>query len=388
MCHKNFKVELNMNVNVFVGLNGSGKSAILTAIAVGLGSRASSTARSTTLKDLVKRGETTASIEMVLTNEGIDAYEHEVFGDEIIVIRTINGNSGASLYKMKSKSGRVISTKKDALDKMIMFFNIQVENPVLILNQDAARGFLKDCDPKKLYTLFLKATQIETIIEKLLECVKVATTAKNRNENLVRSIQHLESEINIIKQKHQRLQSVAKIRRDIVGYKNEIEWLKVIQVEKQLEEIVEQLVRKRKEIEKISDIMKNKNKYEKNLKEKIRDLGTKYCQVEESKKEKEAESEQYRRKLEEEKTKLSSLQNTHTGLLQKKKTVEDSIKTLKSEIDEMEKNPKNIANMKRENMAKIEELEKKKQDLEMLIETAKRDLNQFQGKLNIKINLN
>lgn len=77
MCHSNFKVELNMNVNVLVGLNGSGKSAILTAIAIGLGSRASSTARSSSLKDLVKQGESAATIEITLTNDGYDAFEGE-----------------------------------------------------------------------------------------------------------------------------------------------------------------------------------------------------------------------------------------------------------------------------------------------------------------------
>lgn len=75
MCHSNFYVELNKNVNVFVGLNGSGKSAILTALAIGLGSKASSTSRSTNLKDLVKRGESSASIEITMSNDGIDSFE-------------------------------------------------------------------------------------------------------------------------------------------------------------------------------------------------------------------------------------------------------------------------------------------------------------------------
>lgn len=75
MCHSNFQVKLNTNVNVFVGLNGSGKSAILTALAIGLGSSASATSRSTNLKDLVKRGETSATIEITLTNDGMDAYD-------------------------------------------------------------------------------------------------------------------------------------------------------------------------------------------------------------------------------------------------------------------------------------------------------------------------
>lgn len=79
MCHENFEVVLNPNVNIFVGLNGSGKSAILTAIAIGLGSKATATARSTNIRDLVRRGESSATIEITLSNDGIDAYDGKNF---------------------------------------------------------------------------------------------------------------------------------------------------------------------------------------------------------------------------------------------------------------------------------------------------------------------
>lgn len=83
MCHSNFEVNLNKNVNVFVGLNGSGKSAILSALTIGLGSKASSTARSTSLKDLVKQGEASATIEITLTNDGIDSFEGKQFLERV-----------------------------------------------------------------------------------------------------------------------------------------------------------------------------------------------------------------------------------------------------------------------------------------------------------------
>lgn len=49
-CHDNLEVNLNKNVNFIVGRNGSGKSAILTALVVGLGGRASDTNRGSSLR--------------------------------------------------------------------------------------------------------------------------------------------------------------------------------------------------------------------------------------------------------------------------------------------------------------------------------------------------
>lgn len=50
MCHSNLVIEFNQSINLLVGNNGSGKSAILTALAIGLGARASVTARGNSVK--------------------------------------------------------------------------------------------------------------------------------------------------------------------------------------------------------------------------------------------------------------------------------------------------------------------------------------------------
>lgn len=49
MCHSNFAVDFNDHINLMVGQNGSGKSAVLTALIIGLGSKASVTSRSSSL---------------------------------------------------------------------------------------------------------------------------------------------------------------------------------------------------------------------------------------------------------------------------------------------------------------------------------------------------
>lgn len=53
MCHDALEITLNENVNFIVGRNGSGKSAILTALTVGLGARANVTSRGTAVKGII-----------------------------------------------------------------------------------------------------------------------------------------------------------------------------------------------------------------------------------------------------------------------------------------------------------------------------------------------
>lgn len=93
--------------------------------------------------ELIKNGEDYATIEIHLLNSGIDAYEQECYGDKIIVVRHIT-TAGSSTYKLKDENGRVISSQRNELMKLTLYLNIQVDNPVCVLNQDAARSFLKE----------------------------------------------------------------------------------------------------------------------------------------------------------------------------------------------------------------------------------------------------
>lgn len=56
MCHRHLLVRLSPNINFITGNNGSGKSAILTALTVCLGGRASSTQRAASLASLIREG--------------------------------------------------------------------------------------------------------------------------------------------------------------------------------------------------------------------------------------------------------------------------------------------------------------------------------------------
>lgn len=396
-------MRMNKNANVIVGLNGSGKSAILTALAIGLGARANTTSRSTNLKELVKRGESSATIEIALSNDGVDAFERmfiifqfffpnfnlnyffsilaTIYGKEITVIRTINGNSGVSIYKLRGENGKIISTGRQELAKLTLCLNIQVENPVLILNQDAARSFLKECDPKKLYQFFLKATQIESITEKLSSCFKISTTTRSQLEHLQRSIKQYESEVQMMKGKHEILLSLTRLRNEIDTYKIEIEWLRVTQTEKELEEAQKQLQKHVADVNKILHFIKSKASFDTALKDKIRDLGTEFQKLAAFVTEKSQACDGHRVEFEKDKDALSKLENHFQILDNKTKQLKINIQQLETDLAERESNPTNVENMRKENEAKILKLEKKIGDLKLIIENAKRDYRMFSDTL-------
>ena len=69
-----------------------------------------------------------------LKNTGEEAYKHDVYGDSIIVTRRFT-KDGSSSYKIKSRDGKVISTKREELSAICDHMNIQVDNPMNVLTQ-------------------------------------------------------------------------------------------------------------------------------------------------------------------------------------------------------------------------------------------------------------
>lgn len=80
---------------------------------------------------------------MHLANDGGDSFEPERFGDRIIVIRHIT-TAGTSTYKIQNANGRTLSTSRTDLMKMALYMNIQVDNPICVMTQDATRSFLRE----------------------------------------------------------------------------------------------------------------------------------------------------------------------------------------------------------------------------------------------------
>ncbi|KAJ2999294.1 Structural maintenance of chromosomes protein 6 [Globomyces sp. JEL0801] len=164
MCHSRLELSLGPKLNFITGQNGSGKSAVLTALTVALGGKATFTNRASSIGNLLKEGQDIGEVIVKIRNKGPDAYKPDVYGDTITVVRTIvRTGLGTSGYKIKGQSGRIISTKHEDLQAICDHLQIEVANPMAILTQDNARGFLSNSTPKDKYNFFLRGTQLEKL---------------------------------------------------------------------------------------------------------------------------------------------------------------------------------------------------------------------------------
>merc|ERR1712226_172514 len=113
----------------------------------------------------------TAVISCRLHNDCPNPYDQDNYGREIQIIVTIskktdtktNKTTAETKYQIKSASGKIIAKSKQAIQQIAVHFNIMIDNPITILDQDFAKKFLKELNPLKLYSFFEKTTAIEDL---------------------------------------------------------------------------------------------------------------------------------------------------------------------------------------------------------------------------------
>ena len=192
MCHENFTMDFGPNVNWVSGHNGSGKSAALQAIQCCLGVTARKTGRGTNMTGFVRKGANQALAQVTLWNVGEDAYQHDKYGDRIVVERAI-GKGGGSRFSIKDAAGKKVASTRNELEKILDHFNVLVSNPCVVMTQDHARTFLGgSVTDRNKYELFMKATMMDQVlfnlnnskasIEKMAEILKGKVKEKNRKE--------------------------------------------------------------------------------------------------------------------------------------------------------------------------------------------------------------
>ncbi|XP_050342425.1 structural maintenance of chromosomes protein 6 isoform X2 [Nymphalis io] len=252
LCHDNLIIDFhNNNINWVYGRNGSGKSAIVTALVVGLGGKAAATRRGHNIQSFIKKGSNFAVLEIKIKNSTQKSYNHEIYGDHITVVRRIT-TSGVSSYMVKAATGEVISTRYAEISNIMLALEIQVDNPISVLNQDDARTF-SSIDPKKMFTLFRRATNLdssETNYKIVLENCNTAIAIKTEKE---RTCGQLEREFKNWQNKHRQLSSRDEMKKQIQSLKNEMVWSEIAELQLKQQSLNEQIQQQTRKCQKISE---------------------------------------------------------------------------------------------------------------------------------------
>ncbi|WVO18160.1 hypothetical protein L204_105863 [Cryptococcus depauperatus] len=236
MCHRHLTVNFGPRMNFVVGHNGSGKSAVLTGIAVALGSKATVTGRGSGLKDLIRQGCDRAIITIVLANSGEEAYRSNIYSPNIVIERTINSN-GSTGYKFKaSKEGKTLANKRSELSSICDHFNINIDSPLTILTQDQSRSFLQNADPYKLYKFFLNGTQLSCLLDTYESAGQNIASLDNHIKRQKEALPDLKNKVEGLKRKIQASRKVMKQRRKNKQLLIELAWSYVKEKEQAKEE--------------------------------------------------------------------------------------------------------------------------------------------------------
>ncbi|KAI0024091.1 P-loop containing nucleoside triphosphate hydrolase protein [Xylariomycetidae sp. FL0641] len=270
MCHQRLHVQLGPLLNFIVGENGSGKSAVLTAITLCLGGKASATNRGGSLRSFVKEGEEQASLTVKIKNQGEDSYKPDVFGETITCERWFT-KSGSSGFKLRATNGKIISSKKSDVDDVVEYFCLQVDNPLNVLSQDNARQFLNAATPTLKYKYFVQGTQLEQLDHdyQLLTEMLDANEAKlaEHSDNIF----YLKEAYTKAVKLRDALGRSAEMRHTVKLYQKQLAWYQVKQQEDNVEKSEEEIRNANEEIARLEQLVAQKTEDLSTIDNKIHD---------------------------------------------------------------------------------------------------------------------
>jgi structural maintenance of chromosomes protein 6 len=260
MCHQYLQVEIGPLINFIIGHNGSGKSAILTALTVCLGGKATATSRASSLKGFIKTGTDKAWLRVKLKNEGRSAFKPDVYGTSIFIERHISisatNNQATSRFVVKSAQGSVISTTRNDVDEILDYFALNLDNPMNVLTQDQARQFLNSASAKDKYMFFNRGTQLETLDKDYNLVEESLNTADGQMDEIRLQVASLKSQYEQAKKNSERIADQRKLIEEMNKLRLQMCWVQVEDRERSIEEsekvvrdLDEKIQEKKEEIE-------------------------------------------------------------------------------------------------------------------------------------------
>lgn len=173
-----------------------------------------------------------ARITVKLKNEG-DGFKTDKYGKVIIIERKFD-RDGSSNYTLKSENNKIISRKKDELDDICDYYGLQVDNPMTILTQDAAREFLSTATNAQKYQFFSRGVQLEqldqdySLIHQSIKSIEAVLLTKTD------AVESLERKLENCRKKVEQFDSHDTLRDTMQTLQYQMAWVQVVEAEEEV----------------------------------------------------------------------------------------------------------------------------------------------------------
>jgi chromosome segregation ATPase len=207
-------------------------------------------------QDFIKYGNSYCRVTITLNNIGNGQYMHNLFGDKIAITRKVTHNSSTSSYSVVASDGSIISRTKKELDDILRVFNIQIDNPTVIMSQDVTRSFLASDSAMKKYDYFLKATQLSSMLYDHEEAKSAKEKFQRLQQDKTDSLDEYLTELNQLKKKLEKGKIIKKIEDELDHLKSCLVWSKYHSVEVMRDKWLTEYTNAKQSILEYSDTLK------------------------------------------------------------------------------------------------------------------------------------
>lgn len=197
---------------------------------------------------MIKTGRDYAIVTVQLRNRGIDAYRPDVYGKSIVIERRLV-RTGSGGYKVKSIQGKTISSQLREVKQILSQFNIQIDNPTTIMTQDISRKFLAESSGSLKYTFFLRATQLQFVLDLLKQIKHSRDDIQKILEDKESAIAESKRELDRLEAELREAEKMEKMEDRIRELNGELAWSITIAVEERIKKQRVNLQRERQELE-------------------------------------------------------------------------------------------------------------------------------------------
>ncbi|XP_059474031.1 structural maintenance of chromosomes protein 6 [Neocloeon triangulifer] len=392
MCHGHLLLEFNPKVNLVVGKNGSGKSAIMSALMVVLGTKASDTARGRSLAAFVRLGCRQACIKITLKNRGPNAYKVQKYGHEIVLNRTISVK-GSSRLTVGLATGGAGTCGRAELNEILQALNISLPNPFALLTQETMKTFLNNNKPSHMYNLIEQGTGITAIKTRLALLRDNLASLGEKRDQMISFLRQLEEQLKDWKTKQKQLLKAQQASTRIDQLQLELAWASVVEEEEKERSLLAKLEAQDEDSKthktKMEKVAKKMDYYREEIKKQNVDCANARMLYTSKKDEKDRMQQQHveiQSKLDEMRRSKNSLDKQLQTLNQEKKVLQSEISKIANrsadeelrkrakEQEEMERNKVQLSEVKNELrplLVKVDEGRQRLRDLQQQLAAAK-----------------